>query len=95
MRRLDAQIGDAQIGDAKGRDAKDRDAKDRDAKDRDAKDRDAKDRSRRERGEREREREGGPHAVQLPQGGRSQKPLLSPWRGRGRHSFLFWGNRAA
>ena len=68
--------------DAKDRNAKDRDAKDRDAKDRDAKDRDAKDRSRRERGERERERErGGPHAVQLPQGGRSQKPLLSPWRG--------------
>ena len=48
-----------------------------------------------EREERETEREDGPHAVQLPQGGRSQKPLLSPWRGRGRHSFLFSGNMVA
>ena len=52
-----------------------------------------RERERREREERERERErerGGSHAVQLPQGRTHTKPLLSPWRGRGRHSFLFW-----
>ena len=38
----------------------------------------------------ERER-GGPHAVQLPQGKTHTTTLLSPWRGRGRHSFLFRG----
>ena len=49
----------------------------------------------RERGrEKERERDG-PHAVQLPQGGRTKKALLSPWRGRGRHSFFFWRNSTA
>ena len=58
--------------------AKDRDAKDRDAKDRDAKDRDAKDRSREI--ERERER-GGPHAVQLPQGGRTLDRCCPPGGG--------------
>ena len=29
--------------------------------------------------------------MQLPQGQAHEKPLLSPWRGRGRHSFFFRG----
>merc|ERR1711923_554646 len=72
-----------------------RDAKNRDAKNRDAKNRDAKNRSRKREKERERERKMA-HAVKLPQGrGDEQKALLSPWRGRGRHSFFFWRNSTA